>query len=539
MEEFFNTSFKFFNDLSTYPLFRLLISFVLSAFTFILLLFITKLLNRIIKNDLLYKILKIISIILSVLVFVSLTFFYIFQIDLKALENFFKNDVIKILLIILIPILNFLILQVIHGIFKKKFRIVEKISPTLKLIIIIISLLIFSNLVGNYLTEIKIIPDYTIFTIINLIIGFFLILFLLKLIDYFLVDIFLIQVKKVTIPKIIHDLSRVLIGIFLFIILIVILYKEALTFFGLSTAAITAGVAFAAQETLANLFAGLSINLSKPFKVGEWISLSETEFGEISQISWRATTLKTLDNNYIIIPNKIVANAQIINYSSPSRITGRNLIIDLDLNHPPNLVKKVLLKVLKDSEEIADFPEPLIWINQYGEYFVQYKMRYWITKFERFPFIEDEIYSKVWYALNRNSIVIPYPINNVYVKRQSRKENQSDLDILKNKIVKIDLFQDIDEKYISGLINEIDYQFYGVGEYVIKTGEEANDLFIVEQGEIAIERYVNSQKKINVEIVYPGSFFGEMSLLTGKKRSADCKALQDTYLFKISKPTLA
>jgi small-conductance mechanosensitive channel len=89
--------------------------------------------------------------------------------------------------------------------------------------------------------------------------------------------------------------------------------KALLTIAGVGSLAI----GLALQPTLSNFFAGLHLSMSKPVRVGDFIELEDGTQGEVIDISWRATKLRQLANNYVIVPNNKVAEMRILNYSLP------------------------------------------------------------------------------------------------------------------------------------------------------------------------------------------------------------------------------
>ena len=76
-------------------------------------------------------------------------------------------------------------------------------------------------------------------------------------------------------------------------------------------------VGFALQDTLGNLFAGLAIQIEKPFRVGQWVRIADTE-GLVSEITWRAVKVRTKSGNFVVVPNSKLSGDIIINYSEPT-----------------------------------------------------------------------------------------------------------------------------------------------------------------------------------------------------------------------------
>ena len=114
-------------------------------------------------------------------------------------------------------------------------------------------------------------------------------------------------------PTIVQD--AIVIGLFLIVSTFVLDEKF------LTTSAVGAVViGFALQDTLGNMFSGLAIQVEKPFHVGNWVSSSSFE-GEVVEITWRATKIRTRQGNLVIVPNSEVAKQSITNFSEPAAPT--------------------------------------------------------------------------------------------------------------------------------------------------------------------------------------------------------------------------
>ena len=139
-------------------------------------------------------------------------------------------------------------------------------------------------------------------------------------------------------PAIVQDVA--LIG--LFTIVATVLMNEQL----LTTSAVGAVVVgFALQDTLGNLFAGLAIQIEKPFRVGHWIAIGDRE-GQVQEITWRATKLRTKAGQFLIVPNGIMSKEAILNYSEPTIPTRLEIEVGASYLTPPNEVKAAIAEAL-------------------------------------------------------------------------------------------------------------------------------------------------------------------------------------------------
>ena len=100
-------------------------------------------------------------------------------------------------------------------------------------------------------------------------------------------------------------------------------------------------IGFALQDTLGNLFAGLAIQIEKPFRVGHWVTIGGVD-GIVSEVTWRATKIRTKAGNFVVVPNSAVGKETITNYSEPTRETRVEVEVGASYDTPPNEVKAVI-----------------------------------------------------------------------------------------------------------------------------------------------------------------------------------------------------
>ena len=149
----------------------------------------------------------------------------------------------------------------------------------------------------------------------------------------------------------------------------------------LTTSAVGAVVAgLALQDTLGNLVSGLAIQVEKPFHVGHWISSGSWE-GEVVEITWRATKLRTRHGNQVIVPNGELAKAAIINYSEPASPTRIEVEVGTAYHNPPNTVKAVILDVLDREPLVLKSPAPVVHVISFDASSILHRARFWIQHF--------------------------------------------------------------------------------------------------------------------------------------------------------------
>ena len=108
-------------------------------------------------------------------------------------------------------------------------------------------------------------------------------------------------------------------------------------------------VALALQETLSNFFSGLYLLADRPVSPNDYIKLDSNQEGYVLRIGWRSTILRTLGNNYVVIPNSTLAKATITNYSAPETRMSYTLPVSVAYGTDPNRVEKVLLEAAQEA----------------------------------------------------------------------------------------------------------------------------------------------------------------------------------------------
>ncbi|MEA5556033.1 mechanosensitive ion channel family protein [Nodularia spumigena] len=179
-------------------------------------------------------------------------------------------------------------------------------------------------------------------------------------------------------------------------------------------------VGLALQDTLANLFSGFYLIISKQVRTGDYVKLDDGYEGYVTDITWRNTTIKEFKNNIIIVPNSRLASAIFTNYHLP--VKAITLTMDVGVGYDSDLeqVERVTVEVAKDvMEEIAPELmniEPNIRFHTFNDFSIDFKLymrvnEYFDQRIARHLFIK-----KLHKRYQQEGIQIPFPIREVYVQ---------------------------------------------------------------------------------------------------------------------------
>jgi small-conductance mechanosensitive channel/CRP-like cAMP-binding protein len=286
-------------------------------------------------------------------------------------------------------------------------------------------------------------------------------------------------------------------------------------------------IGFALQDTLGNLFAGLAIQIEKPFRVGHWVTIGGKD-GMVSEITWRATKIRTKAGNFVVVPNSVLSRDTITNYSEPTLDTRVEVEVGASYDAPPNEVKQVMLAALEGEPLIAPEPRPEVLLVDFAASAITYRVRVWTTDFAADERVRDRIRSRIYYAFRRSGITIPYPVQ-VQIEAESAAPGAGDATRARP-FDQVEILAGLTDDQRARLAAAARPVLFAAGETIVKEGGAGASMFVLVAGEASVRL---AETEGEVARLREGAVFGEMSLLTGDARSATVVAEQDCQLLEI------
>ena len=324
-------------------------------------------------------------------------------------------------------------------------------------------------------------------------------------------------------PAIVQDFTVIA----LFVAVGTVLLREQL----LTTSAVGAVVVgFALQDTLGNLFAGLAIQIEKPFRVGQWVQIGERE-GQVQEITWRATKLRTKAGQFLIVPNSFLSREPVLNFSEPIIPTRIEVEIGASYGVPPNDVKRAMHEAMANSPLVMRAPEPQVTIKAFGGSSIDYLAQFWIEDYAVDRTARDQVRTNLWYTFRRHNIEIPWPIQIQYERDEEPVVTERHIAAAADQLASINLFKTLTAEARQRLAHSASHHLFAAGESIVKQESAGDSMFVLMKGHARVVLEPAGQE---VAVIPPGGFFGEMSMLTGDRRSATVKAMDDVAVLEIS-----
>lgn len=331
--------------------------------------------------------------------------------------------------------------------------------------------------------------------------------------------------RGVQVPKLLIDVVRAVVFVFMALGLISALFEETITGLLAASGVFAVVMGFALQSTLADLFSGIAINLQRPYRVGDWIEIDDGAIGLVVEMNWRATQLRSPQGNTIVLPNSKLAAAKIVNFNMPTPRHRSEIAIGLNARVPPGVARDVLERAALKATAVLNDPAPLAQIKSMEDWRIQYAVHFWVDGYADIDVIRHEVSNSIWYALDVLGLG-PWNENSEAAATTSRAERL---------VGYVDLFRDLEPELRARLAAALRPRMVKPGETIMREGEAGDSIFIVELGAIEVAVAVAERGPRTMARLGTGDFFGEMSLLTGDPRSATLTAMCEGKVWELSR----
>ncbi len=175
-------------------------------------------------------------------------------------------------------------------------------------------------------------------------------------------------------------------------------------------------VALAGREALSNLIGTLMIILDRPFKIGDYIDLSDGERGAVAEVGFRSTRIRTRDDILISIPNSVMANSKMINESAPVPLSRIRVKLGVAYGSDLKKVEEILLSVARQIETVVPAPAPRIRFRRFGDSALEFELLCWID----LPELKGRTIHQLNWAIHeefrKQGIEMPFPQRDVHIR---------------------------------------------------------------------------------------------------------------------------
>ena len=345
-------------------------------------------------------------------------------------------------------------------------------------------------------------------------------------------------------PRLLKDVTVLLVLVIATTGVVAFVFQRSVTGIWATSGAVGILLGIALKDVILDVFTGLAMNLDRPFVIGDWVRIHdgphEGLIGQVLQISWRTTRLRTEENMLIVIPNSRFGSLVVTNFAGPTRPTRFEFTIHLDAAVPVERARRVLLAGLIEVQTTDGFlavPPPCVLFQNTSNSGFEYRLQYWIHPWS--PLAPNRARDVVFRAcvkhVERAGISIAFPKQDLTFKQLSDEPRNGFADRLRL-LDLMDLFGDLPLAESEFIASQMRPREFRQGEVIIQQGESGDSMFVLWEGLLSVSVVQKiTGEQVRVAQISPGEFFGEMSLLTGETRSATIRTESDGCVFEITK----
>jgi len=216
-------------------------------------------------------------------------------------------------------------------------------------------------------------------------------------------------------PEVLHNIARLVRLAAILIGIAVALSIIGIDLGGLLLAAGFTGlvIGLAAQQTLSNLFAGLTLIFEDRIRVGDSVRIG-SDWGMVESVGIMSTKIRLWSGEVLTVPNSVVMSSPLYNFS---RSVARRAEVSIGISYTSDIGKavEVIRSVLWENELVLAEPEPTVIVDSLGESSVNLKVLFWLPA-QEFWTVRREVVADLKRALESSGIEIPYPQRVVWIK---------------------------------------------------------------------------------------------------------------------------
>ncbi|RFU48871.1 mechanosensitive ion channel family protein [Paraburkholderia sp. DHOC27] len=287
--------------------------------------------------------------------------------------------------------------------------------------------------------------------------------------------------------------------------------------------AIVLGLAI--QSTLSDVFAGIVLNTTAPYSVGDWVVIDDVE-GKVVEMNWRATHLLTGQGNTLIVPNAVASKAKILNNSRPDNVHGFSIILEIEPEARPKTVLDALCRALTGCNAILGSPSPHASMKCTTLNSVQYEVVGFVNDMDKKRAATNELFDLCHRHLaaagvTLRALSVPAPANGAR-------------DLKEALIRRTSLFASLTDDDVTWLAQRLSRHEYDANQVIITPGTIPDSLSIVHAGVLSV-KFSDASGVREIARPGPGDAFGEIGLLAGLPVSVTVSTLIPTVLYRLGK----
>ncbi|MTI33173.1 mechanosensitive ion channel domain-containing protein [Xanthovirga aplysinae] len=255
--------------------------------------------------------------------------------------------------------------------------------------------------------------EFNVGNLISFFVTIWVTILLSKFIQFLLAEEFLVDIPfgVRTTVSLVASYSLIAIGFLLAIAAAGIELDKLTIIFG----ALGVGIGFGFQNISNNLFSGMILAFERPFQVADIIEVGELK-GRVKKLGFRSSVIRTFDGAEVIVPNAHLVSNEVINWTLSDHRRRVEIFIGVSYGTEPEKVRKTITQTLSQVEAILEDPPIRIYMDEFGQNALRFRIRFWVSRFEIGLKTKDAVTVALNKAFKKAGIVIAFPQRDIHIR---------------------------------------------------------------------------------------------------------------------------
>jgi len=288
-------------------------------------------------------------------------------------------------------------------------------------------------------------------------------------------------------------------------------------------------IGLAVQSTLNDVFSGVVLNATQPFRLGDWITIGDID-GKVVETSWRSTSLLNDQGNLVVIPNSVASRTNIINANRPSDLHGISIVLPLALSIRPADALAALSDAVTSCVDLLERPAPRVNVRRATHDAIEYEIVCHVDSLENKGEVRNALFDLAYRHLVSRG-VIPH----------STSLPGAELDAVSRKchlLHSVRIFQTLPQEDISELAAKLTEHEFDAAQTIYAAADGGgHELHILARG-VATVTAPKEDGESELRRMAPGDSVGQSGILAGMRSDVTVRAMTRVVVLRLDKDAL-
>jgi hypothetical protein len=233
-----------------------------------------------------------------------------------------------------------------------------------------------------------------------------------------------------------------------------------------------------------------------------------------------------------------VMGKETIEVAPRDNLNARLVFFNTVYSNSPARTIQLVREAVRQTDNVSQKLRPVVRIKNFGESSLEFEVKYWADDYTKYNDTDALVRQRIWYVFQRENIDFAFPTRTVHIESKVDEATPDEyLNTTVDCLHSIPIFSPLSDEELEKLARGSTNRVYAPGEAIVRKGQEGKSMFIIVRGAVDVQIPEDGRAK-TINHLKDNDFFGEMSLLTGRPRSATVVASEETEVLQIKKTAL-